>query len=141
MLKIYRCAHFLHRMKVPFLPSLLYMMNRIVFSVVLPPSASIGKRVLFGYYGLGTVIHARSVIGNDVVIGTNVTVGGRNKHYDVPKIGDHVSIGSGAKILGPIVIGDFSDIGANAVVLHDVPKYAIVAGVPARVIRIKNNGI
>jgi len=45
-----------------------------------------------------------------------------------------VSIGSNATILAGITIGEGALIGAGAVVTHDVPSFAIVAGVPARVI-------
>jgi UDP-2-acetamido-3-amino-2,3-dideoxy-glucuronate N-acetyltransferase len=45
------------------------------------------------------------------------------------------SIGSGAVILCGVTIGEQALIGAGAVVLHDVPDHAVVAGVPARVIR------
>jgi UDP-2-acetamido-3-amino-2,3-dideoxy-glucuronate N-acetyltransferase len=44
------------------------------------------------------------------------------------------SIGSNATILGGIRIGQGALVGAGAVVTHDVPEYAVVAGVPARVI-------
>lgn len=49
-------------------------------------------------------------------------------------IGEGVSIGSNATILGGIRLGKFSLIGAGAVVTKDVPDYAIVVGVPARVV-------
>ena len=44
------------------------------------------------------------------------------------------SIGSGAVILCGVTIGEYALLGAGAVVTHDVPAYAILAGVPARVI-------
>jgi len=44
------------------------------------------------------------------------------------------SIGSNATILGGVTIGENALVGAGTVVTHDVPDYAIVAGVPARVI-------
>jgi serine O-acetyltransferase len=51
-----------------------------------------------------------------------------------PTLLGHVDIGAGAKIIGNITIGKHALIGANAVVTRDVPDYAIVAGVPAKVI-------
>jgi acetyltransferase-like isoleucine patch superfamily enzyme len=44
------------------------------------------------------------------------------------------SIGSNATILAGVTIGEGALVGAGAVVTHDVPDYAIAAGVPARVI-------
>lgn len=51
-------------------------------------------------------------------------------------IGKACFIGSGAIILGGVKIGDYAVIGAGSVVTQDVPEYAFVAGVPARVIRM-----
>lgn len=44
------------------------------------------------------------------------------------------SIGSNATIMGGVTVGVGALVGAGAVVTHDVPDYAIVAGVPARVV-------
>jgi len=49
-------------------------------------------------------------------------------------VSDNASIGSNATILGGVSIGKHALVGAGAVVSHDVPDYAVVAGVPARVI-------
>jgi serine O-acetyltransferase len=67
-----------------------------------------------------------------------VTIGGRSGKVEVPVIEDDVFIGSGAKILGDVRIGRGAQIGANAVVLQSVPAGAVVAGVPARIIRQGN---
>lgn len=50
------------------------------------------------------------------------------------RVQKNASIGSNATIFGGISIGAHALIGAGAVVKHDVPDYAIVAGVPAKVI-------
>jgi len=52
-------------------------------------------------------------------------------------IGNDVWLGSGAAILSGVTIGDGAVIGARAVVARDVPPYAVVAGNPAQVLRIR----
>jgi serine O-acetyltransferase len=135
ILRLHAISHWLWKCRVPFLPYLIQGILRIVFAVALPPSVRIGQGVVLGYSGLGTVIHARAVIGDRVNIGPGVTIGGRSGHHEVPVIEDDVVIGSGAKILGPIHLGSGSVVGANAVVISDVPSRAVVAGVPARIVK------
>jgi virginiamycin A acetyltransferase len=50
-----------------------------------------------------------------------------------PQIGNDVWIGRDAFVLRGVQVGDGAIIGANAVVTHDVPNYAVVAGVPATI--------
>jgi len=137
MLAIHAVAHWLWKHKIPVIPRMLSVLNRLVFATQLPASTQLGKGVRLNYSGLGTVIHARAVIGNNVEVGPGVVIGGRSKLYEVPVIEDDVQIGVGAKVLGPIRVGRGAVIGANAVVLHDVPAGAVVVGIPARVLRIE----
>ena len=53
------------------------------------------------------------------------------------RVGNDVWIGSRAMILGGVTDGDGAVVGAGAVVTKDVPAYAIVAGVPAKVIKYR----
>lgn len=134
MISLFRLSHWLLVCRIPVLPRLLYALNRVIFSIALPPSVKVGKDVLFGYSGLGIVIHARTVIGDRVKIGQNVTIGGRSGLYEVPILEDDVEIGAGACVLGPVRIGAGAKVGANAVVLIDVPAGAIAVGVPAKLL-------
>lgn len=52
-------------------------------------------------------------------------------------VGSNVWIGYGAAILRGVTVGDNSVIGTNAVVTRDVPANAVVGGVPARIIRMR----
>lgn len=135
MFEIYRLSRWLYLHKVPLLPRVLYTLNRMLFAVVLPPSAQLGRDVILGYRGLAIVIHRQAVVGNRVNIGPKVTIGGRAGLPGAPVIEDDVLIGSGAQVLGPIRIGRGAQIGANAVVLKDVPPGATAVGVPARIVR------
>ena len=51
-------------------------------------------------------------------------------------IGNNVWIGDKSSIMSNVTIGDCAIIAANSVVTHDVPPYTVVAGVPAKVIKI-----
>lgn len=60
----------------------------------------------------------------------------RDIPFDV-EIGNDVWIGYGAMIAGPVKIGNGAVVAGGAVVTKDVPPYAIVGGVPAKVIRYR----
>jgi serine O-acetyltransferase len=119
------------------LPKIIELIIFLLYNSKIPSSCAIGKGTLLSYGGIGVVLHARCKVGNNVDIGTNVTIGGRSGHYDVPIIGNNVYIATGAKILGPIKIGSNVIIGANAVVINDVPDNVTVAGIPAKIIKSK----
>lgn len=103
-------------------------------------SGKIGKGFVI-QHGYSTVIFARA-IGENCTILHNVTIGrGRMINgTDIPEIGDNVSIYTGATIIGGIRIGSNVDVGAGAVVVHDVPDNCVVAGVPAQIVRRKEQG-
>ena len=81
-------------------------------------------------------------IGSDVFIGPNAVL--TNAKYPMspnakaelegPTIQDGVVIGANATLLPGVEVGRMALIGAGSVVTHDVPPYAVVAGVPAQVI-------
>ena len=77
---------------------------------------------------MGIVIHRATRFGDDVVIGHQVTLGGRDLSNAAPQVEDGVYIGAGAKILGGVRIGRGATVGANAVVTKDVPAGSTVVG-------------
>jgi serine O-acetyltransferase len=136
ILFIHKVVFKLNQWRIPFLPTLLNILFiRILFGCKLGVSTKMGKKVILGTGGLGTVIHGRAVIGDNVNIGTCVTIGGTSKKYGVPVIGDNTIIATGAKILGPINIGKNCVIGANSVVIKDIPDNCVAVGAPARIIK------
>lgn len=82
---------------------------------------------------MGVVIGETAVIGDDVHLYHQVTLGGtghdRGKRH--PTIGDRVVIGAGAKVLGNVEIGHDCAIGANAVVVRSAEPWSTLVGIPA----------
>ena len=130
----YKLSNKLYRLKIPIFPYIIKLIIFLVYNSSIPFQCTIGKNSRFAYGGIGVVLHKRTVIGESCMIGSNVTIGGKSGHFNVPIIGRNVYIGTGAKVLGPITIGDNVTIGANAVVIKDVPANNTVAGIPAKVI-------
>jgi serine O-acetyltransferase len=139
---IFRTSNILYRWKIPILPFLIQQFLRFVFCCFIPYKTQIGtKNIHFGHNGLGVILDYRCVIGNNVRIDQQVTIGIRWDEKVAPIIGDNVRIGAGAKVLGSIRIGNNARIGANAVVLCDVPDGATAVGVPARIILPKRESV
>ena len=95
----------------------------------------------FSIVHLGYIwIDQSAIIGDYCTILPRVLIG--KKKPGVPQpcifIGDYCYIGTGVTILGPVKIGDNVTIGANSVVTHDIPDNAVVAGNPARIIKMKS---
>jgi serine O-acetyltransferase len=134
-MKLYRIGNYLHNKKIPVLPKIIDALIRLVHNCAVYSATSIGSGTTFGYGGIAVVIHKRSIIGENCMIGSNVTIGGRSKSVAVPTIGNNVYIATGAKILGAVSIGNNVVIGANAVVITDIPANCVAAGVPAKVIK------
>lgn len=109
-----------------------------------------GKNIKFGknvFLNTGCSFQDRGgiTIGNNVLIGMNVTIATlnhgfqletRNTTYSSPvTIGDNVWIGSNVTIVPGVKIGNNSIIAAGAVVTKDVPENVVVGGVPAKYIK------
>lgn len=60
-----------------------------------------------------------------------------NVHFRHTNIGNDVWIGFHALVIDGVTIGDGAVVGAGAVVTKDVPPYAVVGGVPARIIKYR----
>ncbi len=130
----YKFACCLRKLHLHFLARFVLQFGRMITGIEINLGAEIGKRVFIDH-GMGVVIGATAIIGDDVVIYHGVTLGatGSEPGRRHPKVGNNVLIGAGAKVLGPITIGDNVSIGANAVVTKDIPSNSIAVGVPAEI--------
>lgn len=102
--------------------------------------------------GVNCVVRGPLVMGSDIMMGPNVRIMTSKHNTDRTDIsmrlqgfsqnqqvtiGDDVWIGDGVIILPGVTVGKGSIIGAGAVVTKNVPEYAVVAGVPAKVIKYR----
>lgn len=132
---IYRIGNWFFRMKIKPIANFFSYLNRLLFSVWLPSSATIGKNFTLGYWGLGIVIHSNTIIGNNCQINQNVTIGRNFGDKKVPIIGNDVYIGAGSVIFGEITIGNNVIIGSNSLVNKSIPDNCTVVGNPFKIIR------
>jgi serine O-acetyltransferase len=120
----HRISHVLWKRKLKLLARIHSNAVRFTKGIEIHPAAVIGRR-FFIDHGMGVVIGATAVVGDDVMIYHDVTLGARGiedgKRH--PTIGNNVIIGAGARVLGNVTIGEGSRISANAVITKDLaPK-------------------
>lgn len=132
----YRLAHFLHTVKVPFIPRFLSQFARFLTGIEIHPGAKIGPG-FFIDHGMGVVIGETTEAGENLTLYQGVTLGGtglaREKRH--PTLGDNVVVGAGAKVLGNIKIGHHVKVGGGSVVVRSVPEHCTVVGVPAEIVK------
>lgn len=98
--------------------------------VEIHPGAIIGRRVFIDH-GMGVVIGATAIVGDDVLMYHGVTLGGKSLERGAkrhPTIGNGVVLGAHAIVLGDITVGDKARIGAGAIVTKNVKPGATVVG-------------
>jgi sugar O-acyltransferase (sialic acid O-acetyltransferase NeuD family) len=122
------------------------------FAFVVHHTAVVSSKVIVGEGSMilhGAIIQTGSVIGKHVIVNTGAQI-----DHD-GKIGDYVHIAPGAVLCGNVTVGEgsligagavvipgknigqWATIGAGAVVTTDVPDYATVVGVPAKIVKTR----
>jgi serine O-acetyltransferase len=123
----YRISHYLWKLHFKLIARIVSNIVRALTGIEIHPAATIGRR-FFIDHGMGTVIGATAIVGNDVMLYHNVTLGskglssvsGESEGKRHPTVGNNVTIGAGAKVLGDIVIGDGVSIPANSLITADI---------------------
>ena len=126
------------------------ILNYTFFSLTKPePKLIIGNNVLIGrnniiavkksitigdYTRIGSYVQ---IIDHDHGTGKNDLIMNQEAIIEPVVIGNDVWIGVGARILKGVTVGDHAVIGSNAVVTKNVPRYAIVGGIPAKIIKYR----
>jgi len=136
---LHRIAHRWHRAGHGVLARLLMTISRALTGVEIHPGARLGRRVFIDH-GAAVVIGETAVVGDDVTLFHQVTLGavgwwrdnrlepGSRRH---PVIGAGTVLGAGSSVLGAVTVGEQSFIGAHALVLRDVPAHGRASAVPA----------
>ena len=140
---LYRLACYFRKLGLNLLGHIFYISLQRRYGTTIEVTAEIGGGFRLPHpYGI--IIGGNVEIGNMVTVGQHVTLGGNfgsqnecGKLY--PSIGSWTWIAAGAVVAGPVRVGEDVVIGANAVVTKDVLAHAIVGGVPAKVIRMRDS--
>ena len=139
-LQTHRVAHALWQRERFDMAHCLSSLASCAFGVDIHPAVPIGSGVMLDH-ATGIVIGETAVVEDGVTIFQGVTLGatGKQRGDRHPKVRQGALLGAGAKVLGNIEVGRDSRVGAGSVVLDPVPAYCTVAGVPARVVRTRDD--
>jgi serine O-acetyltransferase len=116
----YRWANFLWRHNLKLAARVHMAWVRSVTGIEIHPGATIGRR-FFIDHGMGVVIGETSIIGDDVLMYHDVTLGAREFSHEKrhPTIGNRVILGAGARIIGNIKVHDDAVVPTNATIVKD----------------------
>lgn len=109
----------------------------IMMGAVINIGAVIGEKSMID---MGAVLGGRAIVGKRTHVGAGAVLAGVVEPPSAKPVtvGDDVMIGANAVILEGVTVGDRAVVAAGAVVTEDVPAGAVVAGVPARRIKMRD---
>ncbi|WP_373598217.1 hypothetical protein [Paraclostridium bifermentans] len=104
---LYRLPSKLYKNKLSILAKIVKNIKFLIFNSIIPYTSEIGNGSKCAYGCIGVVIHSKTKIGKNILIGQSVTIGSKYK------------MEPGARVLGNIIIGD------NSSVSNDIPAKVI----------------
>lgn len=109
----------------------------IMMGAVLNIGAEVGDETMID---MGAVLGGRAKVGKNCHIGAGAVLAGVIEPASARPVtvGDNVLIGANAVVVEGICIGSNSVVAAGAIVIEDVPENAVVAGNPARIVKMKD---
>ena len=109
----------------------------IMMGAVINIGAVIGEGTMID---MGAVLGGRATVGKNCHIGAGTVLAGVVEPASATPviIEDNVLIGANAVVIEGVHVGEGAVVAAGAVVVEDVPAHAVVAGCPARVIKMKD---
>ena len=111
----------------------------IMMGAIINIGAVVGEGTMID---MGAVLGGRATVGNNCHVGAGAVLAGVIEPASATPVivEDDVLIGANAVIIEGVHIGRGAVVAAGAVVIEDVPENAVVAGCPARVIKMKDAG-
>jgi serine acetyltransferase len=138
----YRFGAMAWRLRTPVLRHVLLLLYalgmplvRMYSGIQIQPQTKIGPGLAILHFGAG-VITRECAIGENCLLYHNVSLV-TMKSQRGPQIGRNFYAGVGTTVIGDVTIEDDVTCGAGSVVTRSVPKDAVVAGVPARILRFR----
>jgi sugar O-acyltransferase (sialic acid O-acetyltransferase NeuD family) len=101
----------------------------VMAGAIINANSYVGKHCIVN---TGAIIDHDCVIEDFVHVSPNVSVAGN------VKIGEGAHLGIGVTVIQGITIGKWAVLGAGAVIIENVPDYAVVVGVPGKIIKFNN---
>jgi 2,3,4,5-tetrahydropyridine-2-carboxylate N-succinyltransferase len=109
----------------------------IMMGALINIGAEIGEGTMID---MGAIVGARGIVGKNCHIGAGAVIAGvlEPPSKTPVMVGDDVVIGANAVILEGVVVGQGAVVAAGAIVTESVPEGAVVAGSPARIVKMKD---
>lgn len=140
-MKILEVSYWVKFYNVPFFKKFAYVANKLLGAVI-PVTIKMGKNIIFAHNAIGSVIHGKTIIKDNVILFQNITIGKSEifEDHENSKVNGFIleegcAICAGAKVLcknGTLIIGKKSIVAANAVLLNSIGPYEIWGGIPAK---------
>lgn len=138
-ISLYRISRWLYLHHIPLIPKIIQCIIFLMYNSKIAPTCEIGRGTYCICGGLSVLIHFNAKIGDDCQIGSHACILGKTPYKNVPQIGNNVFIGHNSIVCGPVIVEDGAIIANGAVVMKSVPKNAIVAGIPAKIVGYKTD--